>query len=172
VISPFEMPGSSRVVPPAPLLVGQRPPAGGSPRAPLFPSPPNCAGWRLWELTGLPYRLDYLRSFWRINVIEEPGAGFLKRDVSGERLDFLRGLLVDERVSGVVFCGSAVAEVCGYHATMYLPFSGYEKGRPFAGVVIPHPSGRNRRYNDQAQRDRAREVLTAVLRGSTCSPSA
>jgi len=121
-----------------PLIIGMNNPQGNEP---LWPDPPGCAGWRLWKMleqeTGASKR-DYLRAFDRMNLCD--GSEWSMIRARKVMADIMHYTLPDRRL---VFLGNQV-----WAAYSRMP------PRPFIWLgnraVLPHPSGRNRLYNDPA----------------------
>lgn len=136
-----------------PVLVGESNPYGSDPEFALYPSPEGSAGHRMCEYILGMYRRDYLESFNRVNLIagawDNATALINARQVVGERL---------------VLLGSKVS------AAFEQPF------RPFTRVVLsysparvalilPHPSGLCRIWNDPARIAEARERMREFAPG-------
>jgi hypothetical protein len=134
-----------------PLLVGESNPYQTDPeegrRFALYPDPPHSAGGRLCgEILGLTER-DYLRMFDRTNLC---GVKWNQREAAEEA-----NRLVEARSAGdlILCCGARVAGAFGF---VFLPFTigqfdsllaSRVAGWPRA-AILPHPSGRNRIWND------------------------
>lgn len=131
-----------------PLLVGELNPLGSRPEYALWPAPVNSAGWRLCyrilELTPL----EYLRRFARINLCVG------RWDLGAARA--MARSLTDGGVK--VLLGK---KVCQAFRLPYAPFAVLEEGRY---VVLPHPSGLCRTWNEPAAAGMARHVLKDYLR--------
>lgn len=145
-----------------PVLVGMAPGKSSDPSLPLFPRPASSAGGRLAVLAGLDWR-EYLRLYERTNLVNRwPGR-------SGEGDSWPRAeariaaRAVERLLAGrcVVFVGRNVAEAF----ERWLGFYNWDAdtGLQFRYACIPHPSGRNRMYNDDDHRRCAREVLRHAL---------
>ncbi len=157
-----------------PLLIGQAPGPRTDPELPLFPVPNTSTGGRLKEIMGIR-RYEYLRIFERINLLPTfPGQH--KRDdkfpIASARLAAaaMRSLLAG-RV--VILVGRNVARAFG-HVEEFHQWVDWAVRRPckiardnpYCRVaVIPHPSGRNHWYNDQANREAAQRFWNDFLRG-------
>lgn len=143
-----------------PLLVGQAPGPRTRPDYPLYPYPSTSAGGRLMGLMGLELH-QYTRMFDRVNVLYTfPGKH--ERDdkfpmtKARPAAEAMRHFLYGREV---LLVGRGVAEAFG-HEPSYLewvlePWWGYRY------AVLPHPSGRNRWYNEPGNRERAEEFLRA-----------
>jgi hypothetical protein len=113
-------------------------PYGNDPRTALWPDPPGCAGWRLWKMleqeTGATKR-QYIKAFERENLcvgqwnMEEARSKMFQLIVNNGHLNF-------------ILVGNDV----------WRAYSSSPKPLPFTWshnvAWIPHPSGRNRLYND------------------------
>lgn len=133
-----------------PLLVGEDNPLGGSARNGLLPFPRGRAGDRLRRILGLSDR-EYLRGFERVNLCP---AGPWSAKVARDAADRLHG---DHHLTGqpLVLLGAKVAAAFGF---AYLQFVEVEPGV----LVLPHPSGRCRAWNDPAATHKARRALLAL----------
>lgn len=127
-----------------PVIIGMNNPLSDDPRAALWPDPPGCTGWRLWQMlherTGASQR-DYLRAFERRNLLVgkhwDPVAARAASEGLWEALEGRTVLLLGQDVRRV----------------LWLPREPELLWRSEAGVTwcsVPHPSGLNRWYNDQA----------------------
>lgn len=133
-----------------PLLVGEDNPHGSNPAHALYPSPVGCAGWRLCvKIMGLSED-DYLERFDRMNLC----AG---RWSAGEARDRAKDVLAEAYRPAIVLLG---AKVCRAFDVTYAPFSALTRTATARRlVVLPHPSGRCRLWNESGAYERAREVL-------------
>lgn len=137
-----------------PLLVGEDNPYGSDPRFALYPKPPHSAGGRLCHRILQITEKAYIRDFDRMNLCSGKWSIAEARE-SAARI--LRDRLGQERVDGpvaiFVLLGS---KVCNAFGVPFTPFSLQSCGRY---IVLPHPSGRNRLWNDPMSFDLARDVL-------------
>lgn len=134
-----------------PLLVGEANPYGGDPYYALFPFPENSAGGRLChKVLGLSQR-EYLSRFDRANLCATRWRAREARN-SAIRIEVERAGFV------AVLFGAKVARAFG------LPFTPFEPPvkRLMTFVVLPHPSGRCRAWNEPGAFDRARTALRAA----------
>lgn len=132
-----------------PLLIGMNNPLG--PDYPLFPAPVGCTGYRLWKMlegeTGAT-RSEYLGAFERTNLVEGREWNMRRaRENVPAMLERMRG-------RHAVIVGSATYSAFG---SALHPYSRHFLWRdsddllcPFRYALFPHPSGRNRYYNDPA----------------------
>lgn len=133
-----------------PLLLGEANPYSDDPAMALYPFPEGSAGYRLPDILGMR-RVDYLRQFDRRNLI--CGAEWNLKAAREAYPGIVRGRDV------VVLLG---AKVCKAAGVAFEPFSVLLKldtDRLCARVVLPHPSGLCRLWNDEEARPRARAVV-------------
>lgn len=130
-----------------PILVGESNPYGSDPRYALYPYPDGCSGDRLArQILGMS-REHYLEVFDRVNLC---GGGWSKwlADMSAARLA--------SEGRRLILLGSKVSGSFGF---AFEPFS-----KPVRGVLImPHPSGRCRLWNDGVNIQRAREAVSEFV---------
>lgn len=131
-----------------PLLVGELNPYGSESRYALFPYPANSTGDRLCKkIMGLT-RVQYVRSFNRINLC----TGKWDREAAESAAYAIK---YDESLETVVLLG---AKVCAAFGFPYAPFSiMLSKGKTF--VILPHPSGLCRTWNEPDAFARAKRLL-------------
>lgn len=144
------------------LLLGMNNPLSDEPRFDLFPYPEGSAGYRLWKM--LPdgtRRRDYLAAFERRNLLRAR-----EWDGSAAR-EAARALLPELAGRVVVVLGTQVRTALDLRPAE--PLSFHEEvlgcGR-LRWVAFPHPSGRNRWFNQPENRARARELLALLYRAS------
>lgn len=125
-----------------PLLVAESNPYGSDPRYALYPYPETSAGGRLcFKVLGLTRR-EYLSRFDRVNLC---AGKWNMKEARG------RAAEIYERNGWVVLFG---ARVCRAFDFSFLPFT--TRGRH---VILPHPSGLSRAWNEPGAFERARAVL-------------
>jgi len=147
-------------------LIGEANPyqSGPRPEFDLYPHPPQSAGARLCRILGYEQE-EYLATFERRNLLygtkwSAPAA----RDAATQ-------LRRQEVGSGdaLVLCGARVAAAFG------IVFEPLARLRRLAGptgahvcicLVIPHPSGLSRAWNDPTMAPRVREAVRALLPGA------
>lgn len=145
------------------LLIGEMNPYGSNPRHALFHLPERATGHRLQDRILQVSAYDYYRNYDRMNLCVG------KWSIKDARLvaSIVRKRYFESRV--IVLLG---AKVCSAFGLEYEPFAVYRRrtsyhpvwwasGAPWPRtyVVIPHPSGLNRLWNDKKMYDRARRVL-------------
>jgi len=151
-----------------PLLVGEANPYQTDPRLAqryaLYPDPPNCAGWNLCHKVMQLDEHEYLRRFDRVNLCDGKWA---VRDARRKADDVSK----DARV--FVLFGAKVASIFGWLLGRddFKPFTRHVESRPHATcrdcvgevlrtyIVLPHPSGLSRAWNEPGAFERARAVL-------------
>jgi len=135
------------------LLVGEMNPISFDPRYALYPLPENCTGGRLCKILGLSAR-EYLRTFDRVNLVRR-GAGkkwqATTMRMSADLLKHRRRILLGARV-------------CTAHRVPFRPFRTFRINETVTVLVLPHPSGRNRIWNDPASAVRTRRAVARFLR--------
>lgn len=141
-----------------PILVGESNPFGSDPYFALYPAPEGSAGWRLaQEIFRFQFRKTYLESFERMNLIQLPPNANWSAPAAREAAARLEPLWVGRRV---VLLGTRVCAAFGFPNVP--PFTSkrrYEVDYFF----LPHPSGRNRIWNDPASIEKARAMLPQIL---------
>lgn len=130
------------------VLVGEMNPHRADPRFALYPLPPAASGGRLAKIMGLTAR-EYLRAYpYRYNVC------------GGEEWDAREALLSAERIilkhpdPPMVLLGARVAVAFGFR---FVPFK-----RVGRFLMLPHPSGRCRIWNNPRSSGRARRLIRAL----------
>lgn len=140
-----------------PVLVGMNNPLSADPAHALYPHPDNCTGWRVWQMVRLvagdATRAQYLAAFERVNVL--PGRVWDRRAamLAGPRL---RQELVEAGRTFVAL-GAATREALDMPLTEPGEWREYASGA--ATAWLPHPSGRNRWYNDPWNKGAAVRLL-------------
>lgn len=142
------------------VLVGQAPGKQKryEPRYALYPVPKGSAGDRLRDMMGL--KISHYVALRRMNLLDYyPGPRFPERAgraAAGRLLPELPG-------TRVLMMGQAVAKCFGFVCCQPLVwYDGDYGGDSFAFAVVPHPSGRNRWYNDRTNREAARRFLRGL----------
>ncbi len=162
-----------------PLLVGEANPYQSDPRLAqryaLYPDPERCAGWNLCHRVMQLDEDEYLRRFDRVNLCDGKWGMKEAREHAGALT--IKYLLswVDENAlaassphKSFVLCGSKVcsaftgaARLRGLPEVSFQPFTinteYWSKMLPL--VILPHPSGLSRAWNEPGAHERARAVL-------------
>ncbi len=123
-----------------PLLVGESNPYGSDPCYALYPAPDGCSGHRLAVLILGMSRQSYLESFDRINLVSGPWRIREARESAST--------LIGRRL---ILLG---AKVCSAFGVAFTPFMVGD-----AGLVLPHPSGLNRMWQEKGSVERARKAV-------------
>lgn len=140
--------------PPTGLIVGEMPGCSTSSALPMFPYPPNSAGGRLLKMSLLTPGA-YLGRLMRTNLFSDWNEETNDRWPRGEAEE--RARLIHEatpREMRVVLLGARVSQAFGLDEYMKLV---EQNGVLY--TAIPHPSGRNLKYNDPIVRTGARAAL-------------
>lgn len=145
-----------------PLLLGMNNPYSDDPKYDLFPYPENSAGYRLYALLGDDVRRgEYLAAFDRLNLLHaREWSAKAARKAAAQLLPSLNGRFV-------VVLGREVRCALGLDPAEPLALRRYcpASGPVFSWLAFPHPSGRNRWWNEPGNRDRAAAVLRTVFDG-------
>ena len=131
-------------------IVGMNNPLSRLPEHALWPDPSGCTGWRLWQMTAARTGAtagDYLRAFHRYNLVV--GRHWNAADARANWQILWPHL--EQSFDRVVLLGNAVRQ------TARVPLDNFAVSPGF--VCIPHPSGLNRWYNEQ----RNRELVELVM---------
>lgn len=132
---------------PMPLLVGEDNPRSQDPRLALYPYPTGGAGGRLAKILGLT-PTKYMQTFDAVNLCN----GSWELDDAC----FMADMLEEEHGNDVlVLLGS---KVCRAFHVEFKPFT-VVKSEYKKLVILPHPSGRCRIWNDRKSRGLARKAL-------------
>jgi hypothetical protein len=133
------------------LIVGELNPYGSDPHFALYPLPAGAAGDRLCRILGLR-RGDYLARFDRVNLCDGKWSASAARERAGE--------IMDSDHERVVLLGSKVAKAFG------VPFRPFEfvPGCWQTLLVLPHPSGRCRIWNDHRSVTNAKLAVAELER--------
>lgn len=132
-----------------PLLVGELNPYGGETRHALFPYPKGSAGHNLCnKVLGLTRR-EYLKRFDRVNLCSGKWGNYAAQQAA------LTIKWSEPNPRNVVLLGVRVARAFGYD---YPPFTSMlAKGKNF--LILPHPSGLCRIWNERGSYARAQKFL-------------
>lgn len=143
-----------------PILLGMNNPLSEKPEHALFPHPPGCTGWRIWQMlrdfAGEEVtRAQYLAAFDRRNLVDG------KTWDRGRALAGVDKFVVDVRERVVVVFGEAPRVALRLPKLLMHP--------QLIGDVtwrqLPHPSGRCRWYNDPNNRAAAGTLLAELYHG-------
>jgi hypothetical protein len=132
------------------LLIGEDNPSSDKPEHALFPHPPRCAGSRLQE-TIMGVSLKTYLGLWRTNLCQG------KWNASKARTRAAKIVATDMPWSVIVLLGRKVSDSLDFDNplfTVQLVHDGRVKL-----ISLPHPSGRNRTWNDAYNITRARSML-------------
>lgn len=146
-----------------PLLLGMNNPLSDDPEFDLYPYPAGSAGYRLWRL--LPEgtsRAQYLAAFDRRNLLRA------REWSAAEARRAAQALLPDLVGRLVVVLGTEVRSALGLPKVEPLSINeSWLPGSPaqLRWVALPHPSGRNLWYNNEANRLRASDLLERIMLG-------
>jgi uracil-DNA glycosylase len=140
------------------LMIGEDNPYGSDPEWALYCYPPGCSGHRLRRILGLPE--DQYLSIHRTNLCDS--AWTTKR--ARERAFELLSPQAPWRV--IVLLGRKVTETFEKAALEGVPLVPFATRTCCPGmtlVSLPHPSGRNSALWTHKARDRAREIMRALV---------
>lgn len=141
---------------PVTWLVGEHNPYGSDPSMALYPLPENAAGDRLCrKVLGMTH-YEYLQKFERRNLLQTRDGRWsapLAREAAQKVLREANG-------APLVLLGARVAAAFGLPS---LPFI-VRRQLPSPILVLPHPSGRCRVWNDARNFERARACLRELER--------
>lgn len=132
------------------LFVGESNPHGADPAMALYPLPKHAAGGRLCSILGISPR-TYLRRYRRANLLHE--GKWSRVAARAAACD----LLVKDPARRIVLLGS---KVCEAFRVPFVPFRVHNIF-PFPMLVLPHPSGLCRIWNDPSSVTRARAAFQA-----------
>lgn len=147
------------------LLVGEDNPYGSDPRYALYPYPAHSAGGRLCHKLFKMHPHVYIRVFSRVNLCSQKWGIQEARETA-------QGILrVPAGSKPVVLFGSKVAQAFGIGAGVR--WLGDEEAPPMTIeghqiFLVPHPSGRNRIWNDPKAQERAWRILRKVRNFLDC----
>lgn len=141
------------------VLVGEDNPLSSAPEHALYPHPPGCAGNRLMKLLGLPVQ-QYL-AINRMNLCTRSWDG---KEAKRRAQLVLADPSAPWRV--VVMLGSKVKRAFGIDCNFFYyttePSTVEWMHGPVTLVSLPHPSGRNRVWNDPTRKTDVVDVMRAV----------
>lgn len=132
------------------LVVGENPGPNTHPDLPLFPWPDTSSAGRLMAMSELTPS-EYLGGLYRRNLVDDHEWSW--QDAKSKAREIVTALFDLDRDLRVVLCGAKVAKCFGLPADFWQPV---KLDTRQTAVVVPHPSGMNRIYNDRACRARTR----------------
>ena len=133
------------------LIVGESNPYSSDPRLALYPVPKKGSGYNLCaRIMGLEVR-EYLRRFDRTNLCASKWSARLAETTAA----IIRAS--DRKI--VVVCGARVAHAFGVPSDPFVAHQ-HSANEPML-VVLPHPSGLCRVWNDPESYARAKSILAA-----------
>ena len=135
-----------------PLLVGESNPYGSGAAFALFPRPERSAGGRLCRVVLGMREVDYLARFDRCNLLGPLPAGKWDRELARAAA---RDVLIERPNRRLILLGARVAAAFGME---FRPFE-VEPRRGWAALMLPHPSGRCRIWNDPMAVVQARNAV-------------
>ena len=140
-----------------PIILGMNNPYSVDPRLALFPSPPGCAGWRLWRMIADvrpgAFRQHYIDVFDRRNLLVGNWSRRRAREAAAA-IELPRG-------ATVVLLGAELRDVLGLPARPIHPIVDECRGVVFRQV--PHPSGRCPWYNKEDNRRLVGALLSDLM---------
>lgn len=131
-----------------PLIVGECNPYGGTDEFALYPAPDGCSGHRLCCLILGMSRHDYLDAFERANLCHGKWSMPLARKRARELF---------AHPAPLILLGAKVAR-----AFEFVPFQALMIGDGGKTLVLPHPSGLCRLWNEPGMIDRTREAVLSL----------
>lgn len=142
------------------LIVGENPGRKTHPSLPLFPWPTTSSAGRLVSMAEVTPG-EYLSGLYRRNLCDTRGE-FDLDDARERAREILTALFDLPKAFRVVLCGSKVARAFDVDRPFWV--SGRLESRQ-RFVVIPHPSGLNRVYNDRSARRNTRDWMRWAILG-------
>jgi len=139
------------------FLVGEHNPYGSDPKFALYPLPPRATGGRLAAVLGMQSGA-YLHAFERRNLLT---AVKWSAPLAREAANRVRAELRDG--DALVLLGARVSAAFGYPFAPLAEHRGLVHGAVgYEVLVIPHPSGLSRAWNDPAMGSRVRAAVEAL----------
>jgi len=160
------------------VIIGIAPARPGEEGQPLSAIAARSTGRKIANMIGATPS-QYMKAFDRVNVCPTAQRGTVDPKLYHAHAENLTGSLLRRR--RVILLGQNVAECFGISREMYSYLSwkdsrvyetyglcGWKIGRlpPFVWAVMPHPSGRNRWYNDPFNAESARQFIFNEFRNS------
>lgn len=134
-----------------PLLVGELNPYGSDEQFALYPQPKGCAGWRLCHKVMGISSADYMGKFDRVNLCSYEWSDWNAFAAAGEILKEKRPVLI--------LLGRKVARAFGVSKLKAFTIAEWSETRV---LLLLHPSGRCRTWNEPDAIHRARAALRKV----------
>jgi len=154
-----------------PIIVGMNNPLSMRPEHALYPAPRGCAGHRLWSVLhdacGAS-RSDYLRAFERVNLVTgewSSPAAQMAASAMLPRLASRRVALLGTEVwrAFELDAGAEVLSCSSIDVVLSIVPRHVEMVRFYR---VPHPSGRNRWFNDPINRAAVGRLLGDLYKGA------
>lgn len=161
------------------VIIGIAPARPGEEGQPLSALAPRSTGRKIASMLEMK-PMEYMAAFDRVNVCPTAQTSTIDPKKYVHYAENLTGSLLRER--RVILLGQNVAACFGIEDFEYLVWKsvnlpkyglvGWRANRipPFEWAVLPHPSGRNRWYNDRINVMRASEFLQTEKRRMTSGP--
>jgi hypothetical protein len=150
------------------MLIGESNPHGGDPAFALYPLPEGSAGWNLaCVILGLS-RAEYLRRFERRNLLAGPRwsipeARRAALEVSTSMSEGDRAILLGARVAAAFSL-----EYAPFEEREFVVRPGFvDQAARSRFLILPHPSGRCRAWNEPGAFARARGAVESFLSAAT-----
>jgi len=131
-----------------PLLVGESNPYSSDDEDALLPWPRGATGDRLRRILALSDK-EYLATFDRANLLPTPRWSKTRAAVKVSQLHHVKRVLLGARVASA-------------HGLPYVPFHEFFR-EGYRLLVLPHPSGRCRIWNDRSAAGKARAAVRKFL---------
>ncbi len=145
-----------------PIIVGEAPGRGraGRPAAGKVPAAFGLgpSAGRLARLAGLGDSASLHRAFTVVNLVGQPVAGFRWPAEEARHV----ATVLSQSVDGgrFVLCGRRVAAAFGLRPGV--PYFEWVRRPGFAAAVVPHPSGKNRWWNERRNLARAKRFFRSL----------
>lgn len=134
-------------------IIGEMPGKNTRSILPLFPYPPNSSGGRLMQMGGLPIGI-YIGRLKRVNLFDHHVDIWNAEEANLRAVELMKQMPDGHRV---VLCGKQVGKAFGL--SHYFENAVDETEGTVHYTCIPHPSARNRIYDDPMARTAARMAI-------------
>lgn len=134
-------------------LIGENNPYSADPRHALYPHPPQCAGARLCRILGMT-EAEYLAAFERRNLLSQPKWSVPAACKAASAL--VGPLRAGDRL---ILLGAKVTNAFGLKFVVLEESALAMSGREVLALVIPHPSGLSRAWNEPGMVERVRAAV-------------